>query len=75
MNGKGVLQLPDGSVYDGYFVDDKREGFGIFKWADGRYYEGTWKEGKQEGEGYYCDDSKGVRKKGMWKSGKRISWL
>ena len=46
MSGNGILKWPDGKVYEGAFLNDKREGQGKFQWADGRVYEGEWKNGK-----------------------------
>ena len=46
MNGKGILNNPDGKKYQGDFVNDKKEGIGVFIWKDGRKYAGEWKEGK-----------------------------
>ena len=42
MHGKGVYKWADGRVYEGEFVNDKRNGFGIYTWTDGRRYEGNW---------------------------------
>ena len=46
MHGRGVLRWPDGKVYEGDFIEDKRHGHGLFKWKDGREYEGEWIRGK-----------------------------
>lgn len=40
MHGKGIFRWPDGRVYEGDYVDDKKEGFGKVIWPDGRIYEG-----------------------------------
>ena len=67
-HGKGVNMYVDGSVYDGMFVEDEREGEG--KLVKGKYcYEGMWKGDVKEGNGFelmengekYC----GEYKKGM----------
>ena len=31
MHGKGFFKWPDGRVYEGDYVNDKKTGFGIFK--------------------------------------------
>ena len=36
----------DGSVYDGDFKKDNRDGYGIFVEKNGNVYEGNWKDGK-----------------------------
>ena len=45
MNGRGVLQWPNGEIYDGDFVNDKRNGRGINTWPEGHSYDGGWKDG------------------------------
>ena len=40
MNGFGYLQWKNGKRYEGYSVNDKREGQGTFVWADGRKFSG-----------------------------------
>jgi hypothetical protein len=72
MHGKGKLSLPDGRVYDGDYVLDKKEGFGTFTWPDGRKYAGGWKNGKQHGQGVYIQNE--VEKRGEWIEGKRVRW-
>lgn len=46
MNGKGVFTWTDGRVYEGEYVEDKKEGYGEFQWPDGRRYNGEWKDGR-----------------------------
>lgn len=36
MHGKGVYTWKDGRVYDGEYVEDKKNGYGVYRWADGR---------------------------------------
>jgi len=45
MHGKGLFAWPDGKVYIGEYIDDKKEGYGEFKWPDGKIYKGAWKDG------------------------------
>ena len=42
---------PDGSSYDGEWVDNQMSGRGIFKFVDGRQYFGEWKNNQRDGEG------------------------
>jgi hypothetical protein len=42
MHGKGVFKWPDGRVYEGDYVNDKKHGIGKVTWPDGRVYEGEW---------------------------------
>jgi len=32
MHGKGIFSWPDGRVYEGDYVDDKKQGSGVFIW-------------------------------------------
>jgi hypothetical protein len=32
MNGQGEFTWPDGRIFQGYYKDDKKEGYGIFEW-------------------------------------------
>jgi len=41
-----MFRWSDGKIYDGNYVDDKKEGWGVFIWPDGKKFEGYWKEGK-----------------------------
>ena len=40
MHGKGKYTWPDGRIYDGEYVNDKKEGEGVYSWSDGRQYSG-----------------------------------
>lgn len=50
MHGHGEFKWPDGRKYNGYYVNDRKEGHGIFEWrikicfdywlADGSKYVG-----------------------------------
>ena len=59
MYGKGRYTWPDGRLYEGGFVDDRKEGEGSLTWymiiwicrPDGKKFEGLWKAGKREGRG------------------------
>lgn len=50
-HGKGVWTGVNGDVYDGYYVDDKRNGKGWCKWANGDTYTGDWLNGTKHGVG------------------------
>ncbi len=47
--GKGVYTWPDGSKYDGDYVDGNQHGKGVYTWPDGRKYDGDWIDGKIHG--------------------------
>ena len=46
MHGYGIFNWADGRIYEGQYLEDKKEGEGILTWPDGRRYEGPWKAGK-----------------------------
>ena len=74
MHGQGVYKWPDGRIYEGNYMDDKKEGFGVYTYPDGRCYKGLWHNGKQHGEGIFISPE-GVERKGEWSNGKRVCWL
>lgn len=52
--GHGVQTFSNGSVYEGDFDSDLREGRGIFRWAQqGDVYEGEWKRNQRHGRGIH----------------------
>ena len=70
IEGKGKQTFPDGSVYEGDFVNGKRHGNGTMVWGDstqwaGDRYEGEWVEGWRTGQGTYTD-ANGAVSKGRW---------
>jgi|TARA_B110001450_G_C17265127_1_gene337134 hypothetical protein len=73
MHGEGVYKWPNGRMYKGSYVNDKKEGYGIYVYPDGRQYAGNWEKGVQHGEGNFTSPS-GVTRKGTWKEGKRLCW-
>jgi len=55
MNGRGILLHPNGSKYDGDFVDNMMHGNGVYVWSDGSTYKGTFYKNRLEGDGSYMD--------------------
>jgi hypothetical protein len=51
--GRGVLQFPDGSKYQGEWAKSQENGQGRREWPDGSWYEGAWKDGQPHGQGEY----------------------
>lgn len=47
--GRGTQVWPDGSRYDGYWMNDKANGQGRLIHADGDMYNGTWIDDKAHG--------------------------
>ncbi|XP_070688383.1 ankyrin repeat and MYND domain-containing protein 1 [Pempheris klunzingeri] len=50
----GVQEWPDGSRYEGDFVDGFKHGRGKYTWRNGEYYEGSFYRDYRHGEGLYC---------------------
>ena len=51
--GMGKIIWPDGSVYEGWWKNDKANGRGRLVHADGDVYDGEWKNDKAHGIGVY----------------------
>ena len=49
--GFGKAKYPDGSFYEGAFVDGQHSGEGKIFFPDGSFYEGNWLEGNFNGYG------------------------
>uniref|UniRef100_A0A3P8T7D4 MYND-type domain-containing protein n=1 Tax=Amphiprion percula TaxID=161767 RepID=A0A3P8T7D4_AMPPE len=52
--GLGVQKWPDGSRYEGEFVDGLKHGKGRYTWINGEYYEGSFYKDYKHGAGLYC---------------------
>ncbi|KAM4549411.1 ankyrin repeat and MYND domain-containing protein 1 isoform 2-T2 [Odontesthes bonariensis] len=50
----GVQEWPDGSKYDGEFVNGLKHGKGRYSWKNGEYYEGSFYKDYKHGDGLYC---------------------
>jgi len=68
--GRGTQVWPDGSMYEGYWVDSKATGRGRLIHADGDVYEGNWKDDKADGYGIYSHLD-GAEYKGHWREDKQ----
>ena len=51
--GKGRQIWPDGSMYEGWWKDNKANGKGRLIHADGDVYDGMWLDDKAHGYGVY----------------------
>ena len=45
----------DGSIYEGWYKDDRAHGLGRLIHTDGYIYEGDWVDDKAEGYGTYTN--------------------
>lgn len=45
-DGKGYMIWPDGSIYEGFWVNNQATGYGRMIHADGDVYDGEWFEDK-----------------------------
>lgn len=70
MDGEGFYYWPDGRIFEGTFVDGKKQGKGRFFWKNGQVYEGEFKMDECNGVGtlFYPD---GKRFEGNWKEGNK----
>ena len=66
---KDLIKLPDGSEYDGEWVDRMRHGRGMQTWKDGSIYEGYWKDDMTNGRGRMIH-ADGSIYEGTWKADK-----
>lgn len=64
-DGRGVQIWVDGSLYEGYWKNDKANGRGRLIHADGDVYNGEWKDDKAHGYGCY-NHTDGARYEGEW---------
>jgi hypothetical protein len=52
-HGRGNIIYRDGSIYEGYWKNDKANGRGILISSAGNIYEGEFKNGKANGFGKF----------------------
>jgi hypothetical protein len=70
-NGQGTFAYPDGSKYDGQFVEGKLQGLGTWYFTNGDRYVGAFKNNFPNGKGVmYTAD--GVETKGEWRDGEYV---
>lgn len=64
-DGQGMQTWVDGSLYEGYWTNDKANGRGRLIHADGDVYDGQWKDDKAHGIGSYAHTD-GAKYEGEW---------
>ena len=68
--GKGMQIWPDGSMYEGWWQDNKANGRGRLIHADGDVYDGEWLDDMAHGFGVYCHLD-GAKYEGYWENDKQ----
>jgi len=68
IKGRGIYAYPNGSKYDGNFLEGKANGSGEWHYTNGDRYVGTFKANYSDGKGviYHAD---GTSTKGTWEKG------
>ena len=66
---KGVRTWPDGSRYEGEFLDGHFHGEGTFTWPDGSAYKGQWLNDFPHGQGIFTWPD-GTQYKAEWEEGR-----
>ncbi|XP_032381753.1 ankyrin repeat and MYND domain-containing protein 1 isoform X2 [Etheostoma spectabile] len=54
LKGLGVQEWPDGSRYEGEYVNGFKHGRGKYTWKNGEFYEGSFYKDYRHGDGLYC---------------------
>ena len=59
-------------MYEGDYINDKREGNGKYIWENGNYYIGQWKNSLRNGKGtmYYSNGK--IKHEGDWINGEFV---
>lgn len=60
------IEYDGGDVYEGYFLNEKKNGHGKYIWANGDAFDGNWVDGKRTGKGKVTW-SNGASFDGEWK--------
>lgn len=74
MEGKGIMNWPDGRTYEGEWSLDHMHNFGKMTFPDGRKYVGGWRNGQRHGEATITLKN-GETKAGIFDNGKVASWM
>lgn len=63
------MLFPDGSSYEGKWMNGKMQGFGKYTWENGDYYEGNYHNGLKYGEGKMFWSAENKIYEGQWFQG------
>ena len=61
-------------MYEGFYKDDKKNGFDVYTWSDKKRYSGWRSNGKQHGIGVFLSHE-GKRRLDVLEDGKKLRWL
>ena len=67
-HGQGLLELPNGTTYEGQFSNGGPDGRGSFKGLNGNRYTGEWKDSLAHGKGIHTFPN-GDKYEGEWDAG------
>ncbi|KAI4460681.1 morn repeat [Holotrichia oblita] len=65
-HGLGSALLPNGDIYEGYYLHGKRYGKGLYCFRNGARYHGNWRKDLKHGQGEFLYPD-GTRYVGDWK--------
>jgi len=68
MNGKGKMDWPSGTSYEGQYVNGVKHGQGVLNFSDGRVFRGDFVNGHQHGKGTAIS-ADGKMMRGQWQYG------
>lgn len=71
VNGRGVIQYPDGTIYAGEFKSGRADGKGVCYYSNGEIYQGEMRNHTFHGTGTYYYPG-GRKISGRWANGKHI---
>jgi hypothetical protein len=60
-------------LYEGEWIEDKREGYGVMKFVDNLKYEGEFKGDALNGKGTLFDKDDNILYEGLWRNSKPFS--
>ncbi len=68
IDGEGVFAYPDGSKYEGQFMEERPDGWGTFHYPNGDKFTGTFQSGYRHGKGtfYHTNETQTI---GEWRGG------
>ena len=70
---KGIAYFSNGERYEGYFINNKMNGFGTYYFSKGDSFSGNFVDGKFDGTGKYFYDNGLITKYITYQNGKEVS--